>query len=275
MGSPSSIALSILPCLLTPSTAFKKKKEMSFSIPWFSRYSDCSLALPLVTLTQGPLLEIDLEMTDPTLLRASVTPISPLICDSPQEIMERGLDKALPIRRLHKDDRLNTWLFNRRLSLSWAFNTPFILDLPYETGMMAWGCYGFVGNLFPDRRKGKKRGGVRDIHWHDDHRFSFPWGCYLDNYHHLKHDSDFFWSDFFEWVECARVFGDDDQDLRLLLRYVMDPARDSRKLKDETVMLWQRKREAQGFILRRDHHLFIYLETAAFFWELTEQEKIK
>lgn len=54
-----------------------------------------------------------------------------------------------------------------------------------------------------------------------------------------------------------------------------DPARDSRKLKDITVMLWQNKKKAQGLILLRDHHLFIYLETAAFFWELTEQEKIK
>ena len=220
-------------------------------------------------------MEIDLrEMTDPSLIRGSATAISPLIIDTPEMVMELKLNEALPPRRLAKEDRLNTWLFNRRLSRSWAFFTTYILDLPYETGVMGWGCHGFLHYLFPDRRK-QKRGGPKDAHWHDDHRFSMIWGAYFNNFHHLKYPSDFFWSDFFDWHEAAVMFGDVDMDFRQLLRDVMDPARDTRKLRDETVSLWNKKREAQGLILRRDHHLFIYLETAAFFWELTEQEKIK
>ncbi len=176
-----------------------------------------------------PAQGIIIDMTDPSLMRAPATAISPLIVDYVFP-PTWGKEYHLPPYRLSKEDRLNTWLFNLRLCKQWAicWKTDGVLRMP---GYNNWWSTAML----------KNRGRPQD------------------------NEPFFVQSD--DWAAIAKeidMYEDDPS--------FTDPARDTRKLRDITVMLWNKKREAQLHIIFRDHHLFIYLETASFFWELTGED---
>lgn len=147
----------------------------------------------------------------------------------------------LPLRRLAMDNGLNTRLFNRRLSNFWAW-----VD---GSGEGRLDGFGWDGRKIREEPFYKKRGRP------DKRRKKID---AAENWHFLG-------------LFCPQT----NWTIRGLNRVFVDPARDLRKLADETVAFWMRKLKSQSLIQKRDHDLFIYLETATFFWELTEQEKIK
>lgn len=118
-----------------------------------------------------------------------------------------------------KDERLNTWLFNRRLSVEWS--TISILAI-----WQVWiPCFKIPGRLFSSQRLPKAT-----------RVFTYEHDCVAIRSYHIR---------------CPTCT------IHLRAWYKMpDPNRDQRSLREETTDLWLRKRRAQQLILRRDHHLF-------------------
>ena len=138
----------------------------------------------------------------------------------------------LPARRLSKEERLNTWLFNRRLSGEWAYSTAtYFLRTD-------WSPFYAIATRPTTRRLRKEvspyistmslKRVMRCYCVHE--RFSTPRETGTET---MKHNFLLIMS----WLFC-------------------DPNRDQRHLREETTDLWLKKRRAQQLILRKDHHLF-------------------
>ncbi len=142
---------------------------------------------------------------------------------------------TLRAARHSKDERLNTWLFNRRLSGEWAYQiATYFLQTDWSPFL------GIANRRGTPRLKKRVSPGFSDMSLRRVMRIYCLYSKRFLRQNPLATPTPTMRSNFLSvmsWLFC-------------------DPNRDQRNLREETTDLWLRKRRAQQLILRRDHHLF-------------------
>lgn len=165
------------------------------------------------------------------------------------------MSSILPLIRLAKEDGLNTRLFNRRLSEEWgqrlyidSLAGSFFVKTP-KSIKLKLRLRGYVYNY--DHFTGKKK--KHEPYYCLDFCRMFVTRNGMIMYRFIWIDSDLSWSTLVSGrTQMPRT--------EVLEMSFVDPNRDQRKLRDNTLTLWMVKRKVNVFINIKDHHLFQFFK---------------